>query len=388
MIVHLHIGTPKSGTTYLQEVMGANRERLAADGVLWPGENWRDQVRAVRDFLDFRPNGVVNPAIWGWWPRVRDRILAWDGRAAILSMEWLVHARPDQVRRLAEELSPHELRVVVTARDIARSVPAQWQEQVQNWAQWEWEEYVEGVTADRPLETGPGRQFWTDHDLGRMLQAWAEGGVPAERMTVVTVPPPGSSPQLLWERFAQVLGVDPAGYDTRVDTSGNASLGAASAEVVRRVNDRTRARGLDWAYGGDQVVKWTLSKQTLGPRRPQEAGIKLPVGRREWAERESQRLIDDVRSRGIAVVGSLDELVPEPSTYGDLRAPSAEDMLDAALDGLTGLALELQERIKADMLAPPPPTLLQMVYRSRPLAPVRAVVQPVRGKVKQFRDPG
>ena len=94
MIVWLHIGTPKSGTTYLQDLMGRNRQQLAADGVLWPGEDWRDQVRAVRDVLDFFPNGVDNPAIRGWWATVRDRILAWDGPAAIMSMEWLVHARP------------------------------------------------------------------------------------------------------------------------------------------------------------------------------------------------------------------------------------------------------------------------------------------------------
>ena len=387
MIIYLHIGTPKSGTTYLQEVMGANRERLAVDGVLWPGDEWRDQVRAVRDFLDFRPNGVVNPAIVGWWPRVRDRILAWDGRAAMLSMEWLVHARPDQVRRITEELAPHELRVIVTARDIARSVPAQWQEQVQNWAVWTWEEYVAGVTAERPFDTEPGRQFWTDHDLGRMLRAWAEGGIPYERMTVVTVPGRSAAPDVLWQRFAQVIGVDPAAYDTNVDSTGNASLGAASAEVVRRVNVRTRARRLDWAYGGDLVVKWTLSKWTLGPRRPQEDAIKLPVDRREWAESESRRLIDDVTGLGVAVVGSLEDLVPEDSTYGTGPVPDAEQMLDAALDGLTGLALDLQGRIKAEMLAPPPPTLLQMLYRSRPLTPVRVVVQPVRAKVRQLREP-
>ena len=37
--VYLHIGAPKTGTTYLQEVLFTNRARLAEHGVLYPGES-------------------------------------------------------------------------------------------------------------------------------------------------------------------------------------------------------------------------------------------------------------------------------------------------------------------------------------------------------------
>jgi hypothetical protein len=384
VIVWLHIGTPKSGTSYVQDVLALNRERLAADGVLWPGQTWRDQVRAVRDVLDFFPNDVVNPAIRGWWDRLRGEILAWEGRAAVISMEWLVHARPDQVEKIRQSLAPHEVRVIVTARDLARGVPAQWQEQVQNWAVWTWDEYVAAVTAGDPLEHRPGQQFWTDHDLGRMLRNWSDGGVPPEHTTLVTVPGRDAAPDLLWQRFAEVIGVDP-GYDTKVAPS-NTSIGVPSAELLRRVNVATREAGLDWAYG-DPVVKWTLAKRVLGPRRRKEYGLRLPTAHREWAERESRRLITDVAASGVRVVGDLQELMPEESAFADAPPPSAEDLLDAALDGLTGLVMALAQRVEKDMSPPPPPlpTRLQRVLRSAPMKPVARVGLPVRDAVRRWR---
>lgn len=384
VIVWLHIGTPKSGTSYVQDVLALNRERLAADGVLWPGETWRDQVRAVRDVLDFFPNGVVNPAIKGWWDRLRGEILTWKGHAAVISMEWLVHAEPHQVEAIRDSLAPHEVRVVITARDLARAVPAQWQEQVQNWAVWTWEEYQEAVTADVDFDHPPGRQFWIDHDLGRMLRNWSGGGLPPEHITVVTVPGRDAPPDLLWHRFAQVIGL-PAGYDTKVGPS-NASIGVASAELLRRLNVTTREAGLDWAFG-DPVVKWTLAKRILGPRRPKEYGLKLPTAHRVWAERESRRLIGEVETAGVRVVGDLEELVPGESAFADVPPPSAEDLLDAALDGLTGLVLELARRVQIDMAPPPPPvpTRFQRVVRSKPMKPVAFIGLPVRDALRRMR---
>lgn len=36
-VIYLHIGAPKTGTTYLQNVLWRNRERLRTDGLLYPG---------------------------------------------------------------------------------------------------------------------------------------------------------------------------------------------------------------------------------------------------------------------------------------------------------------------------------------------------------------
>src|SRR5687767_12948367 len=51
--VFLHIGGPSTGTTYLQGLMAANAETLAAAGYLLPGRTWRDVVLATHDALSF-----------------------------------------------------------------------------------------------------------------------------------------------------------------------------------------------------------------------------------------------------------------------------------------------------------------------------------------------
>ena len=50
----LHVGVMKSGTTFVQRVLLANRDRLAEHGVLFPGKQWRRQVVAVRDLMVHR----------------------------------------------------------------------------------------------------------------------------------------------------------------------------------------------------------------------------------------------------------------------------------------------------------------------------------------------
>ena len=46
--VFIHIGAPKSGTTYLQSVIWANKERLAERGVLVPGSVRFDHNRIAQ----------------------------------------------------------------------------------------------------------------------------------------------------------------------------------------------------------------------------------------------------------------------------------------------------------------------------------------------------
>ncbi len=47
--VFLHVGTPKTGTTYLQTVMWANRDKLAEQGLLLPLRRVRDFSTATRE---------------------------------------------------------------------------------------------------------------------------------------------------------------------------------------------------------------------------------------------------------------------------------------------------------------------------------------------------
>ena len=72
--VLLHVGLPKSGTSYLHKLLSANRDRLRSAGVLFPGDDWSDQVVAVRDV---RGRGLM------WGIELADPVTgAWAGELA------------------------------------------------------------------------------------------------------------------------------------------------------------------------------------------------------------------------------------------------------------------------------------------------------------------
>ena len=50
--VVLHIGAMKSGTSFIQNVLDANREPLQEHGILFAGDRWRKQVLAVRELSE------------------------------------------------------------------------------------------------------------------------------------------------------------------------------------------------------------------------------------------------------------------------------------------------------------------------------------------------
>ena len=65
--VFLHVGAPKSGTTFLQTVLWDNRKRLADNGVLVPGRTLFDFNRAATAVrkVDARHKGANSPgATW------------------------------------------------------------------------------------------------------------------------------------------------------------------------------------------------------------------------------------------------------------------------------------------------------------------------------------
>lgn len=349
MIIYLHIGIPKSGTTYLQTLLYHNRSTLARNGVLWPGRRWSDQVHAVTDLLDASPHGYRAPEVEGAWSRCVAEVLAWEGHAAVMSMEWLTSARPRMIRRILRSFAPHEVRVILTERDFARTVPAVWQESMQNSRTWTWQDYLADVTAEDPRQSFAGRRLFARHDAARVLRKWGRV-IPPDRMSLVTVPPAGSDPGLLWERFAQAVGLDPADYETDLGAR-NGSLGAASAEVMRRVNIATHERGLTWAEAGF-TLKRVLAKEVLALRTSHEPKITLPAAHRAWAEEQATRIIAGLEDLGVRVFGDLCDLMPAGESADDFPAVSDTELVDAAVDGLVGMAQSLTgdlSRLREDM---------------------------------------
>jgi hypothetical protein len=342
--VYLYIGTWKTGTTYLQNVLWNNKQTLAADGVLVPGDGaLREQAYAVMDLIGVSGSAARPKKTSGAWDRLVRTISAWSGSTVVVSTERLSIAQPHHVRRIVADLAPAEVRVVLTARDLGRTIPASWQERLKNWNSWSWSEFITSITQPPPWNGQPAKGFWAQQDVVGILARWAEA-VATERITVVTVPPAGAPRDVLVNRFAQAIGSDAGAWDTAVDRL-NESLGAAEAELLRRVNPAIRAR-ISWpAY--ERHVKLGLARDVLAAR-PDSRRFALPSEHFDWVLARSQQMVADLQRAGYPVVGDLADLLPVRPADG---IPAPDDVTDsevlaAADDVIVSLVERLAERDK------------------------------------------
>lgn len=336
--MYLHVGEPKSATTFLQEVLWNNRAALGKQGVFLPGLHAQEHFRANLDLREVpqQPDDPSGP--WtGEWATLAKQAARTPGRS-VISHELLAAATTEQAARARASLEPAEVHIVLTVRDFGRLLPAEWQETVKHRNRQPWERWVRRVMAgpDAPPRRR-ARWFWQVHDTADVLRRWSVD-LPPERVHVVTVPPPGAPPELIWQRFAAVLGVDP----NRVDLSAarpNASLGLPEVEMLRRLNMALRRDGVpDWFYAVH--VKEALAHGVLADR-PVTLRPALAPRQHKWAQDRAAELIENVRAAGYDVVGDLSDLVPQipgdrrasPMLVRSARTPPA-DVLDAAIDAL------------------------------------------------------
>jgi hypothetical protein len=338
--VFLHVGLPKSGTTYLQGLLEDNKPALADLGLLFPGDTWEDQVRATRDVRDM--SGYEDSS--GAWAAMVEEIHSWPGDA-VVSMEWLCAADAPHVRRIVDDLAPSRVTVVFTVRDIARALPSAWQEMMKNCKSWSWPDFLTAVSADDPWSTRPGRRFWVKVDVAAMLDTWSTAVETAD-IVVVTVPPVGAPHDLLWRRMCAVMGIDPGEY-ARSTTPRNQSLGVESTEVMRRLNDLYRSSSLTRkAY--DTSIKKLLAQQILSSRRHLESRLRVPEAYQPWARAAAARQVEAIDTRGVRVVGDLDELRPTFPSEGvdDPGQVDPEHLLEASLHAVLGMVEEHQRLLR------------------------------------------
>jgi hypothetical protein len=341
--VFLHVGSPKTGTTFLQNVLWSQRERAREQGLLLPLGRFHDHFLATLDVRGLAGRDPHPPQAVGSWDRVAAEALDWPG-SVLISHELFAGATGEQASRAVASLTGRaEVHVVVTARDLVRQLTAEWQEHVKHRSTRTLAEFVKDVRDD----TDRTSWFWRVQDFAGVAQRWG-ADLPASRVHVVTVPPSGGRADLLWERFAGLLGLDPGSFDTAASRS-NTSLGVEQAELLRRVNVALGDR-LPMPGPYPAVVKDVLAHQLLADRRG--TPIRLTADDVDRAVDSSRAIADRLTAMGVDVVGDLDELVPardEVSIGSDAgyAAPSAESVADEGVAALADLLVELSRRSTA-----------------------------------------
>jgi hypothetical protein len=326
--VVLHVGAMKSGTSYIQSQLFTNQAMLHEQGVLVPGRTWSSQVAAVVDAIGRPRPGQTD--VGGAWQAMVDQMAAWPG-TAIISMEFLGVQGPARVRKIVSSFGDTPLTVVLTVRDLNRSIAAMWQETVQNGRSWPFAEYYSGVEEGRPGQGRPrddsnlaGRKFWRQQNTVRLTRNWmrAEG---VDDFALVTVPHPGAPSSELMSRFAKVAGLDASGLQP--SSRANPSLDAAATEVLRRTNALLAERGLEWPHGA-VMRKQRLAKAILAHRRRPDLLIGLPVA--DWVSERAEAMVRSWKRLGVEPVGDWADLDPVPMSGVDPDDVADADLREAA----------------------------------------------------------
>jgi hypothetical protein len=185
------------------------------------------------------------------------------------------------------------------------------------------------------------RRFWNAQDPVAVLDRWAAHVAP-ERCHVVTCPPPGAEPTLLWTRMAEVLGVE----DVEVEMPPkevNTSLGAVQIEVLRRLNRRVNRQGNERAYG--DVVKRLYAGTILRGQAGDK--LRLPADYADRVRDIASGWVDQLADRGYPVSGDLADLVPAPGDHDAEPRKGAAKMLVSSLDATADLLREV-ERLREE----------------------------------------
>jgi hypothetical protein len=353
--IYLHVGTPKSGTTYLQSILRGNKDQLEQHGVLVAGKSHVEVVNAglvIRE--DPRAEELLDAHERGAWERIAREIREWSGPVAILSYELLGAATTKQARRAIADLGGAEVHVVITARDFARAVSSAWQEQLK-------------FALRVPLENvapKPRAEFgWLTLDPRGQANRWG-GELPPERVHIVTVPRRGAAPDELWRRFAAACDIDVPGLDLS-DPTPNESLGAPAAELLRRVNGH-----LEEPFTNNREhARWlrdVLAHQVLVPLGGESLGITDEQYER-WSRRSAEA-IEALREAGYDVQGDLEDLrASRPVGRSPSEVPDSE-LLDTAVRAIVSLLGLVREQT---MIA----TGEDPAGRSRPRAFARKVLR-------------
>ncbi|MCL8024945.1 hypothetical protein [Nocardioides bruguierae] len=301
--VFLHVGTMKSGTTFLQSLTWKHRDALEERGLLLPGERLLRHFHCSaivcqrQEVLD-----ELTPEELGTWDRLLEQVRTFDGDAFI-GHELFSPATAEQAAGALADLAKvaDEVHVVLTMRDLARQLPSHWQEVVKSGTTATMSEYATLIEADA------NEKFWTFHDAPRLLDRWTQG-LPAERVHVVVVPKNAPS-DWLWREFLGLMGVSSDGLD-HVSDNPNTSLDLGGVEVMRRVQLAIpeREHGLTLR----RLTKGFLTREMLAPSGNRTPFVTPPAAH-AFVARRAEEMTQELRARGYDVIGDLDDLLVDPT---------------------------------------------------------------------------
>lgn len=323
----LHIGPHKTGTTALQAALWNARPALLAQSVRHVGRS-KNPSSAARSVVD-QPSPYSTdkpPSIGDWHALLREFRRASEARV-VVSSEFFAWAKPDAIKRIADEIDPARIQVAVTVRQLAKVIPSMWQQNVQAGAVTPFGDWLNGVVDES------NRSFWHLERHDALIDRWS-AVVGLDRMTVVVAD--DREHDVLLRSFEGLLGLADGTLVGALDYT-NRSLTMPEAEAVRAFNVLFKEEGLPldlhartMRFGAAQHMK-----QRVPPE--DEPRVALPAWALEPIAAIQQEIVDNIRAAGVRVLGDLDVLTrPAAARHAD---PEASGELPPAVAGSLGMGL-------------------------------------------------
>jgi hypothetical protein len=368
--LYLHVGAPKSGTTYLQAILEGNAEKLAERGVLVVAADRRlERVHAAMAIREDSRLANLPPEAAGAWDRLVEEIKAWSGPTAICSYELFAAAGAEKVQRALAKLGDIEVHVVITARDLARAMPSAWQERLKF-------DLTEPLISFAPDKTmGARAQWgWRTMDPAGVAKRWGSS-LPPEHVHIVTMPRKASNKHEFWDRFAAACEIDSAGLDLDQERV-NESMGVVEAELLRRVNE-TLAGRIDTGRDQAALLRDLFAHEVLVPQGNEP--IAISDEQFEEAKQRADEAITNLQESGVAVHGDLEDLRASRASGRTPDQVTNDELLGVALESIAQLLLR-EKKMRAENAAVSTP-------RSLPKRIIRAVSAPaVEARRKRLEE--
>lgn len=337
-LVFLHVGTRKSGTSYLQLALRKSIDALSDQGVALMfrtrDANVRRQLLPLRELVATGDPSAAEAAMRWTARRIRQRP---DDRH-LITLEDLAELPEAAIKVMVDGLSEFDVRVIVTARHWGVTIPSEWQQRVKERHTGTYREFVEDIRERR----GPEAElFLARQDVPAIVERWAAHAP----VTVVAVPPSTRTEGTLVELFSELIGVDPTTV-TGPRASINQSLTMAQAEMLRRVNielgDRLPEPAHSYRVG---MREWLTRRSLMRHRGP---SIRLPEELLPWCRAVTAQQLEALKATGARIVGDPADLVAGPDletgsdvvTDGELAAIAITTLADLGADRWR----EVQER--------------------------------------------
>jgi len=351
----LHIGTQKSGTTYLQRVLAALSSTLKKKGVLYP-----TRLVGKREIYNHEAAayGLLGTESFPWVPRHRaeaqrdswqalvDKIARWDG-TAIVSGEALSVIDATAAERLVGSLDVQRTDVIITVRDLGRVIPSSWQQHIRNGRSTAFSTYVrqldqrrgEGSSADRRArwEADPDQTFWRAYAIGSLAQRWAAF---TSSVRVVGVPRSGSDTNELWSRFVSATNLTAAAPATAPDVDlVAANIGITEPETLVLAGLNRALESGELPEPRRRAIRGRIVREAFVGRTDRGRRVALPA---EWTDRvrawAEEDLVELDETEAIFTGDRSDLLVDAGSTATEpVDSEAVADAAGAALALLGGL---------------------------------------------------